>query len=287
MTLKLAALAAAVSTMLAVGSAAADPTPTVVVPDAAAQRSTAPHAAPRHITVRLRSGDSVAGTLVTLDAGHEVVLLPDGAVGTRALAWSDIAGIDTAPLAAAPPVAEVVATPPAQSAPGAPLTGPYVHIITEGTGVGLYRVEPSLVRGAVPGGELVCAAPCSRRIEAVAGNEYFLGGPGITGSDEFELTSRAQRIQMNVNTGGRGSRIAGVVMLVVGAINGGASGVLAAGASSSASKSELTTFAEANGAAAGVVTLVGAILCWGVGSTSIVLTDLKGPASARGLAVRF
>jgi hypothetical protein len=73
---------------------------------------------------------------------------------------------------------------------------------------------PTVGTAAVGGllSHAVCAEPCDREIEGAFGQEFYLGGDGITPSSSFRLLGQGRRATLRVSPGSRGTWFTGVFL---------------------------------------------------------------------------
>jgi hypothetical protein len=181
-----------------------------------------PAAGPQHVRVVFKRGGSVRGVVEHLTMGSDVVIKPDGESALSTVPWGDIKRVDhldaAGNVAGEPPSAPGAA--PALASGAAPVSepgvGPRVHITAMGKDVGLYRFDLGLIGDEVPHGELVCAAPCNKRIGDTIGKLYVFGGPGLSSSGRFELETHGDRVDAHVEAGSRTAKTAGIVFISIG-----------------------------------------------------------------------
>lgn len=111
-----------------------------------------------------------------------------------------------------PPTPEVQAAGPGR---------PHVHIETRGrTSVSLYEVHPEKSTGRArpkPVLEPICSAPCDRIVDGRRGQSFVLGGPGLSSSLPFTLSSPDASLTIHARPGRRALWIAGWVLTSLGA----------------------------------------------------------------------
>ena len=62
----------------------------------------------------------------------------------------------------------------------------------------------------------VCTVPCNRLVPAGPKDKYFLGGNGLTNSNDFDLAEGIKAARIDVRAGKRGGKIAGIILTAVG-----------------------------------------------------------------------
>jgi hypothetical protein len=106
-----------------------------------------------------------------------------------------------APAVAAPPAA---APPPAPGTRGAPV---FLTITSNRPDVLLLKPDSD---------DPVCTVPCNRLVPAAPSDKYFLGGKGLTNSNDFDLADGIKAARINVFAGTKGGKIAGIILTAVG-----------------------------------------------------------------------
>jgi hypothetical protein len=184
--------------------------------------------------------------------------------------------------------------PPAPLAPAAPVVpvGVFVHVTNHipARSVALYRIESEVkgitytrgahVRDNNVGGSMdnieirdvvatveraVCEAPCDQVIDGAAGQEFFLGGDGITPSSRFRLDPREGRATIKVSPGSSSYVTGGTVLATVGGVAAGVGGVLFPIALSSDSPSSIRVGGSILGV--GVAVIAGGVALLVAGKT--------------------
>jgi hypothetical protein len=202
----------------AVGLAA--PQPSAAAPAASSAASAAP-ATLGPDEVLLRDGGFVRGTLIEVDPGQRVVIVPaDGA--PREISWSEILRVERGKHADGSPTT---------AAETAPATGrPRVHLeVSAGKSVQLYEIDgEARARGtAGPAYGMsyrsVCRSPCGVIVDGTRGQDFFLARDLVTASRRFKLDQSRGDVVLRVRAGSRALRILGGVALglgVAGAVAG-------------------------------------------------------------------
>lgn len=170
--------------------------------------------------VNLKNGGMVRGKILEL-VPDESVTIESAATGEkRTYPWSDVAGVERGDQAGGPPAVE--APPPARP------RGQQFHIeLTRDAPVQLFEiVGETVATGVVSGGGTaiihgityrpVCRAPCDQPVDGSAGQPFFFGGDGITGSKRFTLTEHGGDVIAKVRPGRRGLRVGGMITLSLG-----------------------------------------------------------------------
>lgn len=181
----------------------------------------APAAAER---VDLRSGGMVTGTIVEILPGESLTIVNE-ADERRSFPWAEVARYTQ-------DGAWVVVE---EAAPERPRRrsgyGPRLHIETARPGpVSLYEITSEAVAS---GGNVilhsinyraVCSAPCDDEVDVSAGRPFFFGGPGLTPSRRFALSSGGS-VNARVRPGRKWVWTTGMIALTLGAtgaVGGGA-----------------------------------------------------------------
>lgn len=193
---------------------------------AAVDPSTPPGA---YDTVTLRDGTLLRGTILELAPGREVVIAVPG-VGSRTVAWADVASTALAGQAASPvsqdssmtrpegPVLEDIEPPPGPSRPRIfiELTRPAeVHLLEAGFPAQAFGPRPS--RAALfAAARSVCRAPCGKVVDGSLGYPFFFGGSRTMASRIFYLKDLEGDYVAKVRPGRFGLLMGGVMALGVG-----------------------------------------------------------------------
>jgi hypothetical protein len=82
-----------------------------------------------------------------------------------------------------------------------------VHLLTKDERVELRRVVDHA---------LICRAPCDEELTFRESDQFVLGGPGLTNSDQFQFRPRNGDVTLRVNPSGSSQRVGGGVLLGVG-----------------------------------------------------------------------
>jgi hypothetical protein len=105
--------------------------------------------------------------------------------------------------------------------------GVRVHLVSDAPRLELRRVGqrfmgmgygyrgPTMVSGAII--ETLCLAPCGVQVDARRGL-VFVGGQGITPSEEFSLAGYSGDVTVKVKTGSYGGFVGGVSLVTVGSV---------------------------------------------------------------------
>jgi hypothetical protein len=65
--------------------------------------------------------------------------------------------------------------------------------------------------------ETACTVPCDKLVPAGPKDEYFLGGKGITNSNNFDLADGIKGARIDVRAGSKAGKIAGIILTAIGA----------------------------------------------------------------------
>jgi hypothetical protein len=177
--------------------------------------------------VTLRNGGMLRGTVVSVEPGRELAIVVQGSSEVRHIPWAQVDQVNrgkfraqAAPPAPPPPPGPPMA-PPSAYAP-TPVT-PHVHIQSDAPELQLHEVMAQ-VTGVVWGGgwatltasRPVCTAPCDQIIDAHQGQSFFVAGPGIPKSSQFQLAGRGPEVNLDVKAGSTGLRVGGIVVTGIG-----------------------------------------------------------------------
>jgi hypothetical protein len=115
----------------------------------------------------------------------------------------------------------IAAAAPPADALGPGVGRPRVHLrIPRGRSLTLYEVLPgeaSTSRRAPAPVRPICNAPCDRVVDGRAGQSFVLGGPGLSRSLPFTLSSADASLEIHARPGRRALWIAGCVLTGIGA----------------------------------------------------------------------
>jgi len=156
-----------------------------------------------------------------------------------------------------------------------------VHLDVDNTNVRLMRVAgigfgtAGNISVSVASTMNVCAAPCDRWVEK-GSDMFYVGGDGVTPSPTFSLVDHQPSVSMKVKAGGAGQRIAGYMLIYVGATglaSGAMLGILSLAIGSSVGS---PTFTDTLGTIGLVSAIVGAVLlAIGIPTFITAATDLS------------
>lgn len=124
------------------------------------------------------------------------------------------------PSAKTPPAEPAPAAPAAAPAPPAAQVAPAVPAAPADRGAPVFltinsnRKDLKLLRQ--DNDEQVCDVPCNRLVPAGAKDLYYLGGKGITSSNDFDLAEGIKAARIDVRAGGKVGKIMGIILTAVG-----------------------------------------------------------------------
>ncbi|MEZ4383750.1 MAG: hypothetical protein R3A79_20630 [Nannocystaceae bacterium] len=215
-----ARLVASTPTSAAGPATAATPIPEVA--DAAAENATTEAAAhevvirtvPREpssagpdVVVRV-DGGMVRGTVVAIDHGRSVSVLPAYSEGVQVIAWAEVAEVERGAVTGA--AAEL-------PEPSFGALRPWVHIERDReVATALLEITGTTYAGRYRGYtvETRCAAPCDREVD-VAGRTFVISGPRTPLSRPFQIDAASEpgeRVDLRVRGGRVGLLVGGVVL---------------------------------------------------------------------------
>lgn len=184
-----------------------------------------------------------------------------------------------APDAPAPEVPKPDRSSPPAFEPGSGFPGqPRVHLVSDDrdASLSLYQVDgtfsgiaPTIGFGpkgptygvmAVQGeaSSVVCTAPCDRQVDGSRGQQYFLGGDGLTSSSHFRLNGSPGELTIRANPGSKGVWALGLTSISLG-LSGVVLGPCFMGAAASAPEGHRGSLMPVGGAMLGVGALLIAI----------------------------
>ncbi len=233
--------------------------------------------------VTLKNGGMLRGTILSSEPGVSVKLFVAGEKEPRTIPWSQVGDVEPnkfAPKAAgvqpgsagpgyeaAPAPARVVAPAPTLGSPGVVrlhVDSPEPVVVrAHATAYGQVGAYGFVIDAARP----VCASPCDKVVDGSSGQEFTVGGNGVSESRRFALSGMSGDVRLDVNPGSQGLRVGGVWLSVLGgtAVVTGAALLLTSALVSSTptvtSSGALSSSGSGNGGlvtAGGVVTGVGA-----------------------------
>lgn len=108
------------------------------------------------------------------------------------------------PAAAPQAPAAAPAAPPAPGERGAPV---FLTINSNRADLKLLRQDND---------EEVCGVPCNRLVPAGPKDLYYLGGKGITNSNDFDLAEGIKAARIDVRAGTKAGKIAGIILTAIG-----------------------------------------------------------------------
>ena len=165
--------------------------------------------------VLLTSGGLVRGLVTEAEPKSHVTIIVGGSGEVRRILWADVQLVERGNRA------KEKTDPRSIAAPGRPR----VHIDIEGRGstdVRLFEVRRQPDTGRLDGGYTskdveVCAAPCNQVVDGREGQQFAIGGRGISRSLTFTIIDAPAELKIGVRPGRRALMIAGWVLASVGA----------------------------------------------------------------------
>ncbi len=165
--------------------------------------------------VSLTSGGLVRGVVTEAEPKSHVTIIIGGSGEVRRIPWANVQRVERGKHVEERPDPRSIA------APGRPR----VHIDIEGRGsadVRMYEVQsrPDTARldGARTATDVeVCAAPCDQIVDGREGQQFAIGGRGISRSLTFSIIDAPAELNVTVRPGRRGLMIAGWILASVGA----------------------------------------------------------------------
>jgi hypothetical protein len=151
--------------------------------------------------VRLKNGDSVRGTIVTVSPGDRVIVIVAGEKSV--IPWDKVAQVADAPTRAA-------ATNPTDVKQGLPL----VHIESDLRG---QKVELRAVDAATSA-KPICVEPCDKVIEGREGQRFVVTHPSMIPSSAFRLQDINGNVRLRVQSAYAPPAIMGVSFTAFGGI---------------------------------------------------------------------
>jgi len=182
--------------------------------------------------VTLKNGGMLRGTLVSSEPGVAVKLLVAGEKEARVVPWSQVGDVEPNKFAPKPSAVQPGSAGPGYAQPMMPMRveGPAPALGSPGV-VRLHIDSPSpvVVRShtmaygqvgayglVIDAARPVCASPCDKVIDASLGQEFTVGGSGVSESRRFGLSGMTGDVQLDVNPGSQGLRIGGAWMTILG-----------------------------------------------------------------------
>jgi hypothetical protein len=119
-------------------------------------------------------------------------------------------GTTSAPSAQpAPAPAPAPASPAAPAVNDAPARGAPVFLT-----INANRKDVLLLRA--DDGETACTVPCNQLVPAGPKDQYYLGGKGLTNSNNFDLAEGIRGARLDVRAGTKAGKIAGIILTALG-----------------------------------------------------------------------
>jgi hypothetical protein len=192
--------------------------------------------------ILLKNGGMLRGTVVGIDPGREVVLVPGGASESRVVPWDEIADVRRGKYAEPAPPPSVPM--PAPMPPSPPLGAPGVvrlHIdspkpvqLQEIAASGVVATSlpwsptfgPGYMSATVTMTRSVCASPCDRIIDGRSGSRFVVAGDGITSTEQFLLSEQRGDVTLDLDPGSRWVRRGGVGLTIAGGVGMVVGGIL-------------------------------------------------------------
>ncbi len=160
----------------------------------------APGTAAEVAEVRLKSGETVRGTLVQVEPGQRVIVIVAGQESV--IPWDQVAQVVDGGAPVAPPKAPPVPAPPPAKA-AAPVAEaaassrgmPFLHVESDYPELELARVDGMIgpgfqISNALAANALnrfICRAPCNKLVDGRDGHRFFFTAPGMMPSRHFRL----------------------------------------------------------------------------------------------------
>jgi len=174
--------------------------------------------------VTLKNGESVRGTVVSLQSGVRVKIIELGHSRARTIAWSRVRNVARGKFApkSEPEVASASAPPPSAPSPApAPPPANAVRLHVESPKPALvYSHESTNGEGAGAGAAFdratpICFAPCDKVIDPAAPQTFTANGD-FNPSSNFTLTGLQGDVELSLRPGSHDVRVAGQVLTVAG-----------------------------------------------------------------------
>ena len=238
--------------------------------------------------VTLKNGGMLRCTLVSSEPGVAVKLLIAGEKEARVVPWSQVGDVEPNKFAPKPSAVQPGSAGPGYAQPVMPtrVEGPAPALGSPGV-VRLHIDSPApvVVRAhataygqvgaygfVIDAARPVCASPCDKVIDGSLGQDFTVGGSGVTESRRFGLSGMTGDVQLNVSPGSQGLRVGGAWLTILGgtaAISGAVLMVTSVALTTPTFNSNGTeTPGKTNGgllgAGAGVTAVGGAMLIGGI-----------------------